>query len=87
MVAVGFLGALVAPATVALVTDLSPSDGRGSAMAGFNIAGSLGFLSGVLGGTFLSEHYGFFIAFAVVGGSEVLIALVALPFLLRLGVK
>ncbi|MFW5984311.1 MAG: MFS transporter [Halobacteria archaeon] len=87
MLAVGVLGALVAPATMALVTDLSPSDGRGAAMAGFNVAGSLGFLAGVLVGTAVSEAYGYPVAFAVVGGAEVAIAVVALPFLLRLDVE
>jgi MFS family permease len=87
MLAVGVLGALVAPATMALVTDLSPSDGRGAAMAGFNVAGSLGFLAGVVGGTALVGRYGYPVAFGVVGGAEVVIALVALPFLLRLGVE
>jgi len=87
MLSVGVLGALVAPATMALVTDLSQSEGRGAAMAGFNIAGSLGFLVGAVGGAFLADSYDFGVAFAVVGGSEVVVALVALPFLLRLGVK
>jgi len=84
MLAVGVLGALVAPATMALVTDLSPPDGRGASMAGFNVAGSLGFLVGVVVGTFLAENHGFFTAFAVVGASEVVVAVVALPFLVRL---
>ena len=56
-------------------------------MAGFNIAGSLGFLIGAVGGAFLADSYDFFVAFGVVGGSEVVVALVALPFLLRLNVK
>ncbi|MCX2817910.1 MFS transporter [Haladaptatus sp. F3-133] len=86
MLAVGVLGALVAPATMALVTDLSPEDGRGAAMAGFNVAGSLGFLAGVVGGTALVEAYGYTVAFGVVGGAEVVIAVLALPFLLRLDV-
>jgi MFS family permease len=87
MLAVGVLGALVAPATMALVTDLSPTDGRGAAMAGFNVAGSLGFLVGVVVGAALAEGYGYPVAFGVVGASEVVIAVVALPFLLRLGVE
>ena len=87
MLAVGVLGALVAPATMALVTDLSPTDGRGAAMAGFNVAGSLGFLVGVVFGAALADGYGYPVAFGVVGASEVLIVVVALPFLLRLGVK
>lgn len=87
MLAVGVLGALVAPATMALVTDLSPPEGRGAAMAGFNVAGSLGFLVGAVGGAFLADAYDFSVAFAVVGASEVVVAVVALPFLLRLGVR
>lgn len=87
MLAVGVLGALVAPATMALVTDISPTQGRGAAMAGFNVAGSLGFLVGAVVGAFLAEEYGFLAAFAVVGGSEVVVAVGALPFLLRLGVE
>ena len=87
MLAVGVLGALVAPATMALVTDLSPTDGRGAAMAGFNIAGSLGFLVGVVVGAALADGYGYPVAFAVVGGAEVAIAVVALPFLLRLDIN
>jgi MFS family permease len=87
MFLVGVLGALVAPATMALVTDISPPDGRGAAMAGFNVAGSLGFLVGAVGGAALAESRGFLLAFAVVGGTEVAIAVIALPFLLRLGVE
>jgi len=50
MLAVGVLGALMAPATMALVTDLSGVDRRGVAMAGFNVFGSIGFLVGIVGG-------------------------------------
>ncbi len=46
MVSIGVLGALVSPTTMALVTDLAAEDERGLAMAGFNLAGSLGFLGG-----------------------------------------
>ena len=83
MVLVGVLGALMAPATMALVTDLARESERGAAMAGFNIAGSLGFLTGFfLGGTTAST-YGYLVAFLVVGGLEVLIAAVAVPLFLR----
>ncbi|WP_049920082.1 MFS transporter, partial [Halobiforma nitratireducens] len=46
MVAIGVLGALVSPTTMALVTDIADESERGLAMAGFNLAGSLGFLGG-----------------------------------------
>jgi MFS family permease len=83
MVLVGILGALVSPATMALVSDLSPETERGTSMAGFNIAGSLGFLTGFLLGGSVATNYGYFTAFLVVGGLEILIAAVCLPLFLR----
>ncbi|MEF8907978.1 MAG: MFS transporter, partial [Haloarculaceae archaeon] len=83
MVLVGVLGALVAPATMALVTDLA-GDARGTAMGGFNVFGSLGFLAGVVGGATVAASQGFGAAFVVVGLSEAAIAVLALPALLRL---
>ncbi|MFC6787651.1 MFS transporter [Halobaculum halobium] len=85
MVAVGVLGALMAPATLALVVDLAAEDGRGAAVAGFNAAGSLGFLAGSLVGGAVAAEFGFRAAFVVAGGSEFLLAVAALPALLRLG--
>jgi len=46
MVLVGVCGALMAPATMALVTDLVEPEARGAAMGLFNVFGSLGFLAG-----------------------------------------
>ena len=86
MVLVGLLGALVAPATMALVTDIAADDQRGVAMGGFNIAGSLGFLAGIVGGATLAGGVSFRAAFVAVGLAEVGIALLALPFLLRLDI-
>lgn len=84
MVLVGVLGALVSPATMALVTDLAADRERGAAMAGFNIAGSLGFLTGFLLGGSVADAYGYLAAFLVVGGFEILIAAVCLPLFLRI---
>ena len=86
MVLVGVMGALVAPATMALVTDLAAESERGVAMGGFNIFGSLGFLTGIVGGAILAGAVSFEAAFLVVGLAEVVIAVVALPFLLLLNV-
>jgi MFS family permease len=86
MVAVGVMGALVAPATMALVTDLAAAEERGVAMGGFNVFGSLGFLAGIVGGATLAGAVSFRAAFLVVGLAEVAIAVVALPFLLALDV-
>ncbi|UIP00842.1 MFS transporter [Halobaculum sp. CBA1158] len=85
MVVVGVLGALMAPATLALVVDLGGPTGRGAAVAGFNAAGSLGFLAGALVGGAVAARFGFTAAFVVAGGSEFLLALAALPALVRLG--
>ena len=86
MVVVGLLGALVAPATMALVTDLAAPDQRGVAMGGFNVFGSLGFLTGIVGGATLASGISFEVAFLVVGLSEVAIAFLMLPVLLRLDI-
>ena len=83
MVVVGVLGALVAPATMALVTDMAAAGERGAAMGGFNIFGSLGFLGGIVVGGGVAERYDFFAAFAVAGVLEAGIVLVALPVLVR----
>lgn len=83
MVLVGVLGALIAPATMALVTDLAAAGERGTAMGGFNIFGSLGFLGGIIVGGAIAARYDFLTAFAVAGGLEIGIALLALPALVR----
>ncbi|GAA0649423.1 MFS transporter [Salarchaeum japonicum] len=85
MVAVGVLGALMAPATMALVADLTAETERGVGMAGFNAAGSLGFLVGIVGGSYVADEYGYQEAFLAAGGAELLLAAVALPALVRLG--
>lgn len=87
MVLVGILGALVAPATMALVTDLVGPTERGAAMGGFNIFGSLGFLGGIMVGGWLTVRYNYFLAFVVAGGLEIVIAAVTLPVLLRIAPK
>ena len=83
MFVVGVLGALVAPATMALVTDLVDPTERGAAMGGFNIFGSLGFLGGIIIGGLLASRYGYLTAFLVAGGLEIAIVVVSLPLLLR----
>ncbi|ARS89848.1 MFS transporter [Natrarchaeobaculum aegyptiacum] len=87
MILVGVLGALVSPATMALVTDLADDRERGVAMAGFNVAGSLGFLGGFLVGGVVAGRYGYDPAFLVVGGLEIAIAVVAVPAFLKLGLE
>ncbi|MFW6153302.1 MAG: MFS transporter [Halobacteriota archaeon] len=86
MIAVGVLGALMAPATMALVTDLAPATDRGTAMGGFNLFGSIGFLAGFIVGGTVTARYDYLTAFVVAGGLEILIALVAIPLFIRLDV-
>ncbi len=86
MIAVGILGALMAPATMALVTDLAPATDRGTAMGGFNLFGSLGFLCGFLIGGTVVDRFDFLTAFLVAGGLEILVALVAIPLFIRFNI-
>ncbi|XGI83073.1 MFS transporter [Halorutilales archaeon Cl-col2-1] len=86
LVVVGILGALMTPATMALVTDLADETRRGVAMAGFNIAGSIGFVTGILVGGTVADEYGYLEAFVVAGGFEVIVAIVAVVPLLRLDI-
>ncbi len=85
MVVVGLLGALMAPATMALVTDLARETERGVAMAGFNVFGSLGFLAGILVGGTIASSVSYLAAFIATGSLELLVALGTLPFFLRWG--
>ena len=84
MVAVGVLGAVMAPATMALVTDLAAETERGVAMAGFNAVGSVGFLVGIVVGGTVAGTYGYTAAFLTAGGLEVGLAALALPAFLGL---
>ncbi|MFC4448661.1 MFS transporter [Halorussus aquaticus] len=84
MVVVGVIGALMAPATMALVTDLASDTARGTAMAGFNVFGSLGFLAGILVGGTVADEFGFLAAFVVAGALETAIALVSIPAFFRI---
>ncbi|WP_281193405.1 MFS transporter [Halorubrum sp. F4] len=79
MTLVGVCGALMAPATMALVTDLVDPAVRGAAMGAFNVFGSLGFLTGFLVGGGATGAFGYRAAFLAVGGLEFAIALALLP--------
>jgi MFS family permease len=85
MVAVGICGAIMAPATMALVTDLATRTERGVAMAGFNVFGSLGFLAGIVVGGMAVGAYGYGSAFVLTGGLELLLGLGTIPIFLRVG--
>ncbi|WP_418282520.1 MFS transporter [Halorubrum sp. DTA98] len=84
MVLVGVCGALIAPATMALVTDLVDREARGAAMGLFNVFGSLGFLTGFLVGGATTGTLGYRPAFLAVGGMELVIAMLLLPVVYRI---
>jgi len=92
MVALGVFSAVMFVPSIQLTTDLAPAHLRGAAMGAFNAAGSLGFVVGPLVGGHLSQSVaaahgwsaGYGAAFAVAGGSEVLLALLAWPLLVRM---
>jgi MFS family permease len=84
MVALGVFGALVSPATMAMVSDLASADDRGVAMGGFNVFGTLGFLAGFVVGSVVTDAAGFGAAFLLAGALEAGIVLAVLPAFLRL---
>lgn len=86
LVAIGILGAAMVPATIALVNDLTPTTDRATAMSGFNLFGSIGFLTGFLVGGTAIERFDFLTAFVVAGGLEIVLAAIAIPWLLALDI-
>ncbi len=83
MAALGVLASIMFPPAILLTAQLSEPETRGSAMGGFNLAGSLGFAIGPLVGVWVFERAGFGVAFVVSGALEILLVLVAGAFLLR----
>jgi MFS family permease len=92
MILSGILSAVMFAPNLVMCKDLSAEINRGTAFAGYNVAGSLGFMIGpLLGGGFFAglkslqptlEAYRW--TFIISGSFEVLCALVSLPFLIQL---
>lgn len=88
----GVLSATMFAPNLAMCADLAPEGHHASAFAGFNIAGSLGFLCGpLLAGALYTlalplagEIATYRIVFSAAGATEVICAMITLPFLLRL---
>ncbi len=76
MIGLGLFAAVMFPPAILLTSQLSDPLTRGSAMGGFNLAGSAGFALGPLLGAALYEAWGFGTAFAVCGGIEMALAVV-----------
>jgi MFS family permease len=83
MLGCGFLGAMMFPPSIALSGDWAPKDKRGAAIGGFNVFGSLGFAVGPILGGYVAFYYGYELAFIVGGATEMAVALITLPFLLK----
>jgi MFS family permease len=89
---IGIAAAVMFVPSMLMTTDLTPPAIRSGALGAFNTAGSLGFILGPITGGFVSQtisathgaQAGYRAAFAVAGSAEILCALLALPFLLRL---
>jgi DHA1 family tetracycline resistance protein-like MFS transporter len=81
MVALGILASVMFPPTLTLTGDLSDPRTRGSAMGGFNLAGSLGFALGPVVGAWAQALAGFGFAFVVAGTLEVVAVLVTVGIL------
>lgn len=92
MVLSGVLSAVMFAPKLALCADLAPKGGSTTAFAGFNMAGSLGFLCGPIAAgvlcmmllPLLGDGNGYRLVPAISGGTEVVCALATLPLLLRL---
>ncbi len=84
MIIGGMSGAFMFSPSAALTGDIAPEDKRGVAMGGFNFFGSLGFVVGPFAGGLIADTYGFGASFAFAGISEIIIALVFIPALVRI---
>ena len=88
----GAVSAIMFAPTLSLCADLSPADRRGTAYAGFNAAGALGFVCGplvagavvhLLAGA-IGDLAAYRAAFIVAGAAETACAAITLPLLLKL---
>ena len=84
MVIGGIVGALMYSPSAALAGDFAHPSRRGTAMGGFNMFGSLGFALGPFIGGLIADKYGFHVSFAVAGAAVLVIAIIFIPFLLKI---
>ncbi|MHC1573864.1 MAG: MFS transporter [Candidatus Syntropharchaeales archaeon] len=84
MLCCGIFAAMMFPASIALVGDISPQNKRGAAIGGFNLSGSLGFVVGFAAAGIFTDRYGYTSSFIMGGLSEILVALIMIPFLLKI---
>ena len=85
MVALGVFAAIMFPPAILLTAQWSDRRTRGSAMGGFNLAGSLGFTLGPVLGAWTYQSWGFGAAFIICGALEIVLAAVAWRIFSRWG--
>jgi MFS family permease len=68
LVALGLFAAVIFPPTLSLTSEWSADDTRASALAGFNLAGSLGFALGPVAGAWAQGVGGYLLAFDLAAG-------------------
>ncbi len=83
MIGLGVFASVMFPPAILLTAQMSDPLTRGSAMGGFNLAGSLGFAIGPLVGAWAYAAGGFGFAFALVGAVEIALALGAALIIMR----
>ena len=83
MIALGVFAAFMFPPTLTLTAQLADPRTRGSAMGGFNFAGSLGFALGPLLGAWAQRAGGFASVFAIAGILQIALALAGAALLAR----
>ena len=83
MVLLGVLAAVMFPPTMVLTAQLARPESRASAVAGFNLAGSVGFAIGPVIGAWAQQLGGFTPVFLLAGGLEIALALLTFRLVRR----
>lgn len=83
LVALGALAAVIFPPTLALTAEWTAPESRASALAGFNVAGSLGFALGPIAGAWAHKASGFTASFDLAAAAALAGAIAATLALLR----
>ncbi|MEE8526125.1 MAG: MFS transporter [Thermoanaerobaculia bacterium] len=83
MAGLGVLASVMFPPAIVMTAELSDPATRGSAMGGFNLAGSVGFAIGPVVGVWAYQTWGYGFAFVLAGVLEILVAVVAIGLLWR----
>jgi MFS family permease len=83
MAVLGILASVMFPPAIVMTAELSDPSTRGSAMGGFNLAGSVGFAIGPVVGVWAHQSWGYGSAFVLAGVLEIVVAVAAIGLLWR----